>query len=208
MCSDFFQQHKICQADLPQSVYGIWPAQSSTFSWMSLGSEVNSLLIYQFNVLFGLVKTFSLLSALKIFDDRWIFLSYRLSGSLPWLSLHLRRRLRVWGNGRACSVGRAALHALTLTDRQRMDRVKDKQETILCQRQRCRGLAVNIKNSYIICSVQMDNYPLLGGAGRQCNRTNTWIWMHHSYITYQCAESLTVIDGAGKHHGGVPKVSL
>lgn len=30
--------------------------------------------------------------------------------------------------------------------------------------------------------------------------------MHHS-CTYQCAESLTIIDGAGQHHWGVPKVS-
>lgn len=34
---------------------------------MPLGAEVNSLVIYQLNVVFGLVKTFSLLSALSIF---------------------------------------------------------------------------------------------------------------------------------------------
>lgn len=88
-------------------------------------------------------------------------------------------------------------------DTKEMDGEEDKQRPVFVRDKSCSGLAIRIKNSYIICSAHVDSYLFQADVGRQ----HKWIWML-CYWTYQHLESSTVVGGAGQHHWGVPKVSL
>lgn len=85
-----------------------------------------------------------------------------------------------------------------------MDGEKDKQRRFSVWDKAAASPQSSVKNSYIICSVQLDSYPLQVDSATE--------WIHESeritLTTHQYTESLEVIDGAGQNHRGVPKVSL